>query len=173
MLNGTCKICGKILNKKQKSFCSNKCKMQSLTNYWTGRKPNNYKRVERICKFCGKKEMVSPSFADRPYCSRECMAKDYSNRFKGTNHWNWQGGITKDLGRNVLYPGYKEWRKKVYQRDKYKCVLCGNDKSGELQAHHIKPVKSNKELILDVSNGLTVCKKCHREIHYGKNKNQI
>ena len=43
-------------------------------------------------------------------------------------------------------------------------------KSDKLQAHHIKPVKDNKHLILDVDNGLTVCEKCHKEIHYGKNR---
>lgn len=158
----------KYFQYKKRRFCSNKCKMKFLSKLFIGKKAHNNKQIERICVWCGKKQLVSPSLSDRPFCSRKCMAKWLSKKQSGQNHWNWQGGITEKPSRDILYKGYKEWRKKVYERDGYKCVLCGNNKSGELQAHHIKPVKSYKELILDISNGLTVCKECHKEIHYGK-----
>ena len=86
----------------------------------------------------------------------------------GDKHWNWQGGIAEDIPRNQLFKGYGDWRRSVYKRDGYRCVLCGHKKSGDLQAHHIKPVKSHKELVVRMDNGLTVCIKCHKEIHYGK-----
>lgn len=173
-----CKYCKKELTQKLKEkpsvfkkriFCGNECKMKWLADFCRGKKAHNNNQKERVCIWCGKKEMVSPVFAVRPYCSRNCMQKHYdSGILKGIKHWNWQGGITEIPSRDVLYKGYKEWRKKVYRRDGFKCVLCGENKSGQLQAHHIKPRASNKELILEVSNGLTVCKKCHKEIHYGE-----
>jgi len=153
---------------KKRRFCSNKCKMKSLSKLFIGKKSHNNRQIMRVCKNCGRTQMVSPSFSKRPFCSRRCMAEWFSRNKKGKNHWNWQGGITEKESRNILYDGYKEWRKKVFKRDGYKCVVCGNNKSGELEAHHIKPVKTYKKLILNVSNGLTVCKRCHRKIHYGK-----
>ena len=83
---------------------------------------------------------------------------EYMSREK---HWNWQGGITstKDKLRNSLE--YQEWRAKVFLRDNFTCQLC-NQVGGELEAHHIKSFAFNPELIFEVSNGITLCKECHR-----------
>jgi hypothetical protein len=51
-------------------------------------------------------------------------------------------------------------RRKVYQRDGYRCVLCG--KKGKIHAHHIIPVKVSKDNSL--SNLVSVCDKCHRKL---------
>jgi len=58
---------------------------------------------------------------------------------------------------------YIEWRQKVFERDNYTCQECGA--TGDLQAHHIKPVSQYPELIYDVDNGITLCKKCHAKKH--------
>lgn len=65
-----------------------------------------------------------------------------------------------DIGRNSYQ--YIQWVGAVKYRDGFKCVKCGSEYKTE--AHHIKPVHSHPELILDVSNGMTLCKKCHKEI---------
>ena len=54
---------------------------------------------------------------------------------------------------------YKKWRKRVLQRDGYKCTMCGSTK--HLEAHHIMPVADYPELALDVGNGKTLCTRCH------------
>jgi len=51
-------------------------------------------------------------------------------------------------------------RRKVYQRDGYRCVLCG--KKGKLAAHHLIPVKVSKDNSL--SNLVSVCDSCHRKL---------
>jgi len=172
-----CVICGNKFSKREKEkpyrfkkrrCCSRQCNARLSARYCIGKKAHNNKQVERICVQCGKKKMVAPSLSKRPFCDRKCMALWYSEKQRGKAHWNWQGGITEKPSRDILYEGYKEWRRNIYRRDGFKCVLCGCDKSGELQAHHIKPRAEYKNLILDISNGLTVCKKCHKEIHYGK-----
>lgn len=161
----------KAFHFKKRRFCSILCNMSALSQFNTGKKSHNNQQKKRVCIQCGKEEMVSPIYANRPYCSRDCMQKYYaSGIMKGKNHWNWQGGITEDEGRDSLYPGYKEWRRKIYKRDGYKCILCGCNKSGELQSHHIKPVKTHKDLIFDVSNGMTVCKNVIRRYIMGKYK---
>ena len=61
---------------------------------------------------------------------------------------------------------YRNWRKEVFERDNYNCQICGK-KGGELNAHHIKTFKKHKKLRFEVSNGVTLCAKCHREVHKG------
>ena len=57
-----------------------------------------------------------------------------------------------------------KWRKFVFERDDYTCQICGK-RGGNLNAHHIKPFSVSTELRFDVSNGITLCKKCHIKLH--------
>lgn len=80
---------------------------------------------------------------------------------RGTKHWNWQGGLTeKNLALRGLIE-YKLWRKAVFERDDFTCQIC-RIRGVELQADHIKPFAYFPELRFDLSNGRTLCKKCHR-----------
>lgn len=54
------------------------------------------------------------------------------------------------------------WRTKVYKRDKYKCVLCGNGHR-RLDPHHILPKSEYPKLKYYISNGCTLCRKCHKK----------
>ena len=94
----------------------------------------------------------------------------------------------RDIRHSALY---YEWRKKVFLRDAFICKLCGKA-GGDLNAHHKN--KTFKELTIDMSNnlplmslydasiiytplwdvenGITLCKKCHMEIHKRRNKSR-
>ena len=157
----------------KRKYCGVPCRMKALIGGNTGKKAHNNRRVERICKTCGKKELVSPAYSKRPFCGRNCMAAWYSIHQRGDRHWHWMGGITEARGRDSLYPGYREWRRSVYKRDGYTCVTCGASESGILRAHHIKPRETHPELLLDVCNGMTVCDDCHKRIHYGKVQDRV
>lgn len=61
------------------------------------------------------------------------------------------------------YP-YKQWRKAVMERDGHTCTQCGA--TDELEAHHIKPFAEFPDLWYDVSNGVTLCHKCHALLHF-------
>lgn len=90
-----------------------------------------------------------------------------SKSITGKRHWNWQGGKTSDnrKARNVTI--YKEWRKAVFERDKYTCVFCGDkSKKGNpviLNADHIKPFAYFPELRYKITNGRTLCLGCHKK----------
>lgn len=79
---------------------------------------------------------------------------------------NWKGGITKNITILRGRAEYDEWRKKVFERDKYTCQICGQV-GGYLEAHHIRRASRHKKWIYDLCNGITLCKKCHREIRKG------
>lgn len=61
---------------------------------------------------------------------------------------------------------YNEWRYAVYERDDYICQICGA-RYCMIHAHHIRKQSLYPDLILDINNGITMCRKCH-ELTYGK-----
>lgn len=64
---------------------------------------------------------------------------------------------------------YKNWRKKVFTRDRYKCQFPGCKKvGGSLQAHHIKGKYKFPETIYSLENGITLCWACHNNLHKNK-----
>jgi len=56
---------------------------------------------------------------------------------------------------------YQEWVKTVLARDNYVCLECGSDE--QIQAHHILSWRSFPDLRMDVTNGKTLCYKCHKK----------
>ena len=90
---------------------------------------------------------------------------------------NWNSNLTEEeriIGRK--YIEYYAWRKEVFERDKYTCRCCGDNKGHNLVAHHIKNYSKYKELRTELENGITICKKCHKKFHdtfgYTNNSNE-
>lgn len=59
---------------------------------------------------------------------------------------------------------YSEWRKKVFKRDGRKCRFPGCKRRARLEIHHIIPWSISAALRFEVSNGVTLCSKCHASI---------
>ena len=85
-----------------------------------------------------------------------------SNAQKGDKSHNWRGGRSKIRDRIYHSLEYRVWREAVFERDNYTCQHC-NKKHGYLQPHHIKSFSEYPKLLFIVSNGLTLCLKCHRK----------
>jgi len=58
---------------------------------------------------------------------------------------------------------YRQWSKAVKLRDNRTCQRCGK-KGGYMEAHHVKSFAGNPGARLAVSNGITLCKTCHRAV---------
>ena len=101
-----------------------------------------------------------------------------SEAHKGDKSYCWKGGITpvnKTIRKSFEM---KEWKEAVYKRDNYTCFVCGDNKGGNLNAHHVKNFSEFPELRFDVDNGITLCKKCHTDkdsfhAKYGRKNNNI
>ncbi len=78
---------------------------------------------------------------------------------RGEKSNNWKGGISRSYKDGYGSPEYKEWRKSVFERDKYICIKCSA--KGYLTAHHIKSWARYPKLRFVVSNGITLCENCH------------
>jgi hypothetical protein len=99
---------------------------------------------------------------------------------KGEKHWNWKGGITPILTKIRFSDEGKNWTKDCMIRDNFTCQKChikngkGIGKTIWLQVHHIVNFAEVPELRFVINNGITLCKKCHKNFHsiYGiKNNN--
>jgi 5-methylcytosine-specific restriction endonuclease McrA len=70
------------------------------------------------------------------------------------------------MKRNYQDPAYEDFRKKVLKRDGKKCMMPGCKSKNRLQVHHIKKWANAHALRYEISNGITLCKKCHDSIKY-------
>jgi 5-methylcytosine-specific restriction endonuclease McrA len=69
------------------------------------------------------------------------------------------------MKRNYDEPVYRDWRIKVYKRDKFTCQMPDCKSKYKLQAHHIRKWSDAAILRYDVDNGITLCRNCHDSIN--------
>ena len=64
-------------------------------------------------------------------------------------------------------PDYDVFRQEVLKRDRHTCQMpyCGSKHN--LIVHHITPYSKNTALRTDSENGITLCRKCHKQT-FGK-----
>lgn len=127
----------------------------------------------RNCDWCGEEYRGM----GKNFCSTSCMRyadpivmrgedspmkrPEVREKFSGKNNWNWKGGITSDNQKFRASPEYKQWRKAVFERDDYRCLDCG-ERGGILHADHIYPFSLFPRLRLELDNGRTLCRECHK-----------
>ena len=78
-----------------------------------------------------------------------------SIHWSGENAPNWKGGVTPENIALRNSDSYNEWRKAVFEKDGYKCLVCGCNK--KLEAHHIYPFASYTNDRFRVKSGATLC----------------
>ncbi len=148
---------------------------------WVGRKHSLESKLKMSCNSEGKKGR-KVGFKH----SKETIAK-MKESLSDEKHYNWKGGITP-LNKKIR--GLEEslkWRKYIFERDNHTCQECFL-RGVRLEAHHKKPFKVIFEQFLqefnqfspledavilsriainykpfwDLTNGITLCKKCHK-----------
>lgn len=146
-----CRVCGtEFRSPKKRRYCDDH---QHL---------NPKRDMSKKCVVCGNAFKPKPR-RPRKTCSDECFTRLRSERQKGELSHRWQGGKTEKTRsiRNSLE--YSVWRSAVFARDLYTCQMCGSS-SVKLAAHHIIPFSENENLRTEVTNGITLCWPCHRQI---------
>lgn len=154
-----CKQCGSEFQvneaRSNTKFCSNEC----YGKWQVGKNNPNWRggKVTLTCDWCGKSFKANPCKEDeRKYCSTAC--RDDARRKEDSNQFqNWKHQV-------MTRTKYKQWRKEVFKRDDYRCRMCGS--GDEIYPHHIISMRkiwdiNKKQLAVDVSNGITLCKDCH------------
>jgi 5-methylcytosine-specific restriction endonuclease McrA len=134
------------------------------------------------CIICNKEFWRKPfeiKKGNNKFCSKKCYfiwqkgrkrSAEFCKKCKDKRpeqNGNWKGGITPINAKIRNTPEYIKWRSEVFERDKYTCQECGAC-GCYLEAHHIKPFALYPELRFIVSNGITLCRKCHSKKPKGK-----
>ena len=162
----SCVVCGKefqaVPARVNAKLCSNACRYiyQGMTRKganngrWLGAKR------KKKCKQCG----VEFRFytATRKFCSAKCT-KLGQKRYYGKEHPRSNPG-SKRRGAKGNSAAQQKWAAQVLLRDNATCRHCGIS-DVKMHAHHVLPWKQYPDLRTDVSNGLTLCVKCHRAVH--------
>lgn len=156
-------------------------KLRNPTRYWLGKerlhmsgdKHPMWKGGIGNCLQCGKKNNLFKS----AYCSSKCFGLTLTGKpapmrgrkrldIIGELNPSWRGGVTPEHEKVRKSSEYTRWRIAVFERDNYTCQMCGarngNGKTVYLEADHIKPFALYPELRLNLDNGRTLCKPCHR-----------
>lgn len=130
--------------------------------------------IEANCDICGRKirrrycDYMRRNQDGKTYCA-DCVKVVNS----GENHYFWNPNLTEeDRLATRDYKEYFEFVRKVLLRDNYTCQCCGH-KGSDLVAHHLDGYGWCKEKRTDITNGITLCSKCHKLYHkvfgYGGN----
>lgn len=151
-------------------FCSIQCKGLSLkNNNVASTHPRFIKNAirQKNCLGCGCLMTHIPPksitiFNLQKFCSKTC-ADENGLRYFGKDNNKYKGENARRKNRTSQH---SRWATKVIQRDLYKCMRC--NVSGEvatLQAHHIFPFELFPKKRNEIENGITLCSKCHWEVH--------
>lgn len=104
----------------------------------------------------------------------KCHKCGISNKKRGEEHPSWNPNLTDEERKNKRkYSDYSKWRRDVFKRDNHSCQCCGNNKGGNLNAHHLNSHDWDIEGRVDPDNGITLCSLCHTDFHmlYGFGNN--
>lgn len=158
-----CLECGKEFDSRYyKMTCGRACAHDRMSRITKGRIPVNLDQIHLARR--GTKHrpdtIAKMSLAHRgKRLSPDHRAK-LSVAHRGAASPTWKGGITPINAKARTTGAYKEWRRKVLERDGC-CVDCGADEN--LHADHIQPFAHFPELRCELSNGRTLCAPCHRK----------
>ena len=122
---------------------------------------NNSSKLRYIATCGHENEISSGSFMSGQ--GRLCVLCTYKS---GKDHHSYNHSMSDEERFNTrCYPEYKDWRIKVFNKDKYTCQCCGKV-GGNMNAHHLYSYSSCESLRLEVSNGMTLCEEnCHSAFH--------
>lgn len=115
---------------------------------------------ECICD-CGKERIVSgKNLKSGNTKSCGCLKEDIKN-----NYYSYFKQRIRKCAPNVRGSrDYRQWRLSIFERDDYICQYCSK-KQKNPHTHHINNYADFPEQRLLLENGITLCKKHHKEYH--------
>lgn len=181
---------------KLKKFCTHKCRTKqkdAFKHNFVDLSGTTIGRIKIICDdgvrakggnimwlcecYCGKRfhtlrSRLKAGLTKSCGCYRSELTSEMCKARVGVNHPNWNPEISQEDRMNSRNTHeIAKWRRAVYERDGYRCVICSKDRG--FNAHHLDGYHWCKEGRFDVSNGVTLCEEHHKDFHkqYGRKNN--
>ena len=161
-------------------YCSKDCRAIAMSKARKGKTSNiskeQWAEISRKAKERFKVKENHPMWGRKhTQETRDKLSKIHKERAKkGHNNPNYQPLKPQEVRvKERTIEGYTEWRQAVYERDNYTCQCCGTPSKGDIVAHHLDGYNWCVEKRTEVSNGITLCKRCHTLFHrrFGKGNN--
>ena len=135
------------------------------------------KRIKTNCYYCKTniiKLLCNYNQSKHHFCNSKCFYLYNCGKHNG-RYIDGRSYLEQSIWKLAIY---KIWRKTILNRDNYTCQIC-NKKGVYLEVHHKIPVIHIVELfqlinitevieckfLWDINNGITLCKKCHNQVH--------
>lgn len=160
--SGTCKPCSnKIKGEQQKDKSKTTCPKCNGTK--------SYKAT--VCIKCKDQSGENnPMYGKKLDDNHPLILKNKEISENPELHHNYKDGSYLD-SRNTK--AFTQWSNDVKANYDYVCDCCGYDRKIALKAHHLDGYEKNKDLALELDNGVALCGNCHEEFHkeygYGSN----
>lgn len=161
-----CEICGIPVKRSDTECCSKSC---SAKLHWI-----RHPEMKNSRAWNDERNAVRNKNINWRKNASKSAKQSYKN---GRKVWNYGKIINPNLTeqerldkRSLI--GYREWIKKIFQRDNYTCQITGKC-GGKLSAHHLYSWNKYPEKRFDINNGITISRLLHKEFHdlYGRGNN--
>ena len=95
-----------------------------------------------------------------------CLVKEINTKLcaarSGSNHYKWKND-RESVSKRIRHQ-MKSFTSTVLNRDSFTCQKC-HRRGGDLVAHHLDGYNWCVEKRREISNGITLCEKCHHHFH--------
>ena len=153
------KIYPNVSKKGYGKYCSHKCYAESIKNTHISPKTEFKKGMVSWLKDTNIQTNTGKTHFKKGMISWNKGIKMFN--ISGENHWNWQGGISRNGYPFTFNESLKEL---IRDRDNRQCQLCGKleiECNRKLDIHHIDHNKNN----LDKDNLISLCNSCHMRVN--------
>ena len=145
----TCVECGKIVQAtRQRKYCARPCQLQKERRTYKQLPATTTKHlaVSAVCSGCGIAFTYLRYNSDRLYCDRACLRRSYRTKYgaSGSLRKRWQ--YNKQMG-----GGKRFSRLEIYERDGWRCGICGRKVRNTLKAPH--PQSATIDHIMPLARG--------------------
>lgn len=136
---------------KGKTYCFCECLCGNNIRVWAGRLPNGH---TQSCG-CYKNEVLKEN--------QKKLSLRLTGKF-GADSIRYDSSISEEERVKRRPFSQKKWSKKILEIHNFTCVKCYK-RGTKLDAHHLDGYRNNTEKRELISNGVCLCKNCHKDYH--------
>jgi len=171
-----CQTCGVtfyvkpyLVTKGKGKFCTRPCYLKAVQHNGFNRSGEDHWNYGGNMTEETKRKISDSISGENHPCYGKPLSKEARERLRKANtgrtgplNGRWKGGITYEKDQIRTTWKYRQWKKRVLERDDGECVKCGDPSH---LVHHILSLTDYPDEIFADDNGITVCFPCHMDLH--------